>query len=1308
MENNKFSQSIFYKGFNESRANYLNVNSKTDFENEHSLNISSTVTPIKNANEKSRALKMNAHKVSDSRQAGNTKINPNEFVGKIQSHVNLNSIHSNAGYPNGGLLYVENKMGGGNVNSHIYSSMGTAPSDLATADGTAHKNVFSQGIYPDVKGFDRVDANRLDANRLNMNTFSNSRNVPIKSGEYIFSGAQQHLGYMDTKEGGKGGPPPVGAGRMGSNPIAGENLFGGHILGTRGKENQLVGAYLINPASGAPMPTSGKTAAAYEGGHTEASRVDSMMKDGLFGNMYRSMQAGTTSNVNAITNTTSASLGNTQGALSNFINGGMARNNNPLPPSDTTMNQVPFQTTENLSNTKNPNLKVYDNHGNKLKDVDAVNMSTHLNELSQLRQKISLSNFTNTVSSHHHRVNNNQNFNHVSNFGNTMNKLDTFNVPPAQGYNNMHKGTLLNSTLLSSALNSNGMTMSGMNLSSGGNLHTYGKHTMNNPSSGNVLGMNQRGGVSHFATMGHDVGMAHTANQGNMGNAHIASIPMANAPSGGNLMGVVNSHKGITEGPIKGRGNLINYGYVHSKGKVGEVIGMGADGAKGGMLNEANSNYNGMNLFGGGVPHASGLHYVSTMGAQSTYPRGPINLKNNTDKVDMQREGTVLKGGVLDGSNALTHASNQCTVNQSAPNNNVISTDNYANLLKHLCTPIKNRLASNSTDKLNSVNIGEYSNQEGRFPGESMKEGIKESSISRVHENAAAGGDMLFVGSGAFKGNASEGKAQENINMGNIPGALDFGGDGDIVRKDPLENTTHIGNATANVGGGAPSWGHVYDLKKMNRFAEKKRRDEEEAEAGCTNISGNGEDQQDRRAHTHGDNQNIHDRSDVRNDVRNEGRNKPIRSNKTKTKAFFYINPKYIIEPLKRKIYQTMSLYIENLISDVQVSENKNRGEILADLHNTPWFCMVFDFDGISKLLNVFNKYLIYSDSLIIPDMLIGKRLEEESASSVLACHANGGSDPNGENKSNREPNVDHTQQGKGQEQGQFHHYFKKSDKLDFINKKINEYEHSIIESAEKLSYLKELCTSVKGQVDTKKKKLLLLMETAKLKLFAYKSKELQTIIDIEKKGNGLAPEEQEQINLTNEYYDMFTKINEGLNFLKKYSNVVISTQSMHDEITQDEEHKNLCQSSVSTDDLSFENNVNGDEEEEDEDHDEEDDDEDDEDDKEEEGADEGGVHQDANQHGGEGNYQRNDHTAGYAHDHISNMHMSPGKRKKRRKKRNGHEALLHRKNLPHDELDDKADKEVSKKRKTVNQIKNLQWEKEDNEEWVDEFLEDF
>ncbi|CAA9986515.1 conserved Plasmodium protein, unknown function [Plasmodium knowlesi strain H] len=1298
MDNKNFTQSIFYKGFNERRVNYLNVNANTDLENAHCLNVSSGVTPIKSGKEENSMLKMNVQKVNDSRQTGNTKINQNEFIGKIQNHVNLNNMHSNAAYANGGLVYMDKKMGGGNVNSHIYSNLASTPSGLVPTDGSAQKNIFNQGIYPDVKNFDRVDTSRM-----NMNTFSNTRNVPpMKSGEYIFSGAQHHLGYMEAKQASSKTGPPIAGGRMGSNPISGGNVFGGQILGTRGKENQM-GTYLINPISGGPMPTSGMSSAAYEGGHSGASRVDTMMKDGLFGNMYRTIQGGSSANINvnssANVNAKSTVMGNAQSTLSNFINSGISRNN--PPPSDTAMNQVPFQTSENLSNTKNTNLNVFENKANELKDIDASNISTNLNQMNQLRQKISFNNFTNTVSSHHHSVNNNQNFNHVSNFGNAINKVDSFNVPPAQGSNSMHKGAILSSTLLSGALNSNGMNMPGMNLSSGGNLHgegnlhTYGKHSMTNPLSGNALGMDGSGGGTHFASMGHDVGVAQVGNQGNMeshgnmGNAHLTGIPMASAPTSGNLMGNMgNAHKGISEGHIKGRGNLINYGYMNDKGKMNELIGMGGDSTKGGILNEANTTYSGMTLFGGGASHASGVHFVNPMGGQNSYSGGSINLKSNTEKADMHREGAVLKGGVSDGTSALIRTANQSTANQGAPNTNAISTDNYANLLKHLCTPIKNRLASSNTDRLNSVNIGEHVNQEGTFTGE----GAKESNISGVHENAAT--DM-FVGNGVSKGNADDGKVQENINLGNISRAVDFSGEGDIVRKDTLDNITSSSNAAANIGGSAPSWGHVYDLKKMSRFAEKKRMDEEAAEAGCTHGNRNGHDQGELQDHPHGDNQNCHDHGD-RSDLRHEGKNKPRRSNKSKTKAFFYINPKYIIEPLKRKIYQNMSIYIENLISDVQGSENKNRGEILADLHNTPWFCMVFDFDGISKLLNVFNKYLIYSDSLIIPDVLIGRKMEAESTCTVQTSH------PMGENETREDANHDHTQQ----RQGQFNHYFKKSDKLNLINKKINDYEHSIIESAEKLSYLKELCTSMKGQVDTKKKKLLLLMESAKLRLFAYKSKELQTIIDIERNSEFVAKEE-EQINLTNEYYDMFKKINEGLDFLKKYSNVVISTQSMHDEITHEEESKHLCQSSVSTDDLSCENNLNehqnDDVDNDDDDYDEDDDDDDDDDEEDDEGD-----HLHANQRGGEGNYQRNDHTGGYEHDHISNMHMSPKKRKKRRKKRNGHEALLQRKNATHDALDDKAEKEVSKKRKTVNQVKNLQWEKEDNEEWVDEFLEDF
>lgn len=181
----------------------------------------------------------------------------------------------------------------------------------------------------------------------------------------------------------------------------------------------------------------------------------------------------------------------------------------------------------------------------------------------------------------------------------------------------------------------------------------------------------------------------------------------------------------------------------------------------------------------------------------------------------------------------------------------------------------------------------------------------------------------------------------------------------------------------------------------------------------------------------------------------------------------------------------------------------------------------------------------------------------------------------------------------------------------------------------------------------------------------------MQTILDVEKK----LSKNVEQSKINSEYYTIFKKINDGLNYLKKYSNIIILNNSMYKDILNEQESGNFCESSISTDELVYEQNLNDD-------------------------------------------LDNNNHD-----EDINNMNISPSNQiNKRNESQSQNKNQNQNQNNNDDNNDDnlffknknptlkdyEQDKEINKKRKTINQIKNLQWEKEENEEWVDDFLDDF
>ncbi|SBT31183.1 conserved Plasmodium protein, unknown function [Plasmodium ovale wallikeri] len=1275
MENNRFAQNIYFKGFNERKINYLKGNENvTAFEKSDSnLNIPASVIPMKSVNEENSLGKLNVHNINSNQcvpyQSLKNISYENNYINNNSKALNFKGIQENAPYLNSNMLFLNS-----NINSSMSSNLPNSTcnfSQTALASDVISDNRFGKNAYGDVKHLDRIGLNNL-----HINSFSNSRNVNMKNNEYGIPNAQQKLNYLSNKENTKISHDKVGHHKMSVNKMCG-NKMNIHSNNTNTKEGCL-NQYNMNLNGGNILPLS-KNMNTYESGNVQNGKEIIYNSN----NIYQTNR--TTSNVNNVT------LSNMKNNLTNFMNSemmigkGIARKNYN---NDRVVNTLDSNAGGIHSNS-NANLKPFDNSMGKLKDIEMRNGTVS----NQLSQNISLNTFANTMNSH--LISKNQCFSQLNNINNGMNKLMPYNMPPVHNPNSVKSGTTTMGTTMGTTADTTvdtamgtamgtavgtamgtSMGITNVNITSGSNLTTFNKNILLSASTANN-NMGKDTIVNHFATANGSSGnLSSEINMGSISNLaplpnvtphpNVAPLPNVTSlpgfPQASNaFLNMNGNNQGINDDHLKVGSGVINYEYFNVKDNMKDIKKIN-DVTKSSLINEVPQNLSNLSLFssnlnlmnknmgifngpgangvgddlsggvtidgggtmisgsamtsGGTITGGNGLGNLSYIGNRSGvgnlgYANSMVCPKNYTglNVLKGEKEGKGGDAGI-DLSNDIVVNKNVITENiirNSNMNNNNISTDNYANILKQLCTPIKSKSGNNNMENLNDKLILDDFCNDNKFGG-----------VGKENNNFSAnhGGTVtdMFSNSEEEVGTAVGGGASG----GGTSGSGVTGSGGDLVcinqgegmrprahREGSNTNSSSNSNGNCNGSGSGSGCGNIYELKKLNLFAESKKREKTDHQESRIN-----------------------------------------KIKKCKTKVFFYINPKYIIEPLKRKIYQNMSVFIENLISDIKAIENKNRAEILTNLHNTPWFCMIFDFDGISKLLNVFNKYLIYSDSLIIPDVLVCNKLEAESAGGVGSGR---GDDPGG---------------GRGDDlyAQRFSYYFEKSDKVEMLNKKILDYENNIIENAEKLSYLKELCNSMNEQVNIKKKKLLLLIEKAKLKNFIYKSKDLQTILDIEKR----CSVQQDESHLSNDYFKIFKKINDGLNYLKKYSNIIISNQLMHNEIINEEENRQIYEPSISTEDMNGENKWNYDDE-----------------------GDDADADADAD-------------------DNITDLHMSQNCKKSKRKNLNTNEEQLLKNNSFSEQVDEHNDKDINKKRKTVNIIKNLQWEKEDNEEWVDEFLEDF
>ncbi|CRG98177.1 conserved Plasmodium protein, unknown function [Plasmodium gallinaceum] len=1126
MENNIFAQNIYFKGFNDRKINYLKVSENKNLENcDFNINIPS-ITPTKNMKDENDLSKLNVGNINSSINLNYQSLkninNENDYVNKITNPLNFNPVHNNV-YPNNNLLYINNNLNN-NISSNLNSSYNFSQNGQTNEINESNLN---KNIYNDMKNLDKVDLNNL-----NVNSFSNSRNINMKNNDFLnttvnnenllITNSQQKLNYINKKENNQ----------INNNQINNNN------------ENSLK-QYNVNLNSN-NLSSLNKNINVYEN-----KKVENNINETIYNNIYQNNQSN--HNIN------NTRLINIKSNLSNFMNSGILMNKNMTTQNkNISLNNYGDNIMNSLVNKSNDNknLKLFDSN------VKKINVETNNLVNNNLNKNISINNFTNALNNHL----NNKNFNQTNNLT-TMSNLTTYNIPSINNSNSI--STTINNTL-NSNLN-NKMNLTNINTQNNSNINAFNKNMLLNSSNINNI-INEKI-INQFTTSGNNNNLSNLSKEINLTNFSKPNNNLIN----------LNNNKNIGDSSYKVR-EVLNYDYINDKDNMKNVSNIN-EGNKNIMVNETSSNMNNINFLNrnlnllnqninnnnnnsminignnfnnnnnniSNLNNLNNLNYMNNITNLNNYNgtnvlKNDKELKGNETNIDLNKDITINKNNIADGiiSNNINHSN--------------ISTDNYANILKQLCTPIKSR-TTNKVESLNENINSEELNSDNKFLGNN-----RENSNSNINENIITNENIQIdtYNNTTFNNTLDEMSLLQNNSANNV----------EVVYNEFNNNDTNIKCNTNKEGNN-----NIYELKKLNLFAENKKRDKQ---------------------------------------VTNESKSNKLK--KSKTKVFFYINPKYIIEPLKRKIYQNMSIYIENLISDIKSIENKNRAEILTNLHNTSWFCMVFDFDGISKLLNVFNKYLIYSDSLIIPDVLILNKLESDN--NMIKDNENNDSYIKSMNS-----------------------FFSKSDKLELLNKKIYDYENNIIENVEKLNYLKELCNSLKEQVGIKKKKFLLLLEKAKLKNFTYKNKHLQTILDIDKK-----TKIDENINLNNEYYKIFKKINEGLNVLKKYSNIIISNQTLHNEIINNDENLKISESTISTDDLSCDHNFN-------------------------------------------------------EEDDISNMHLSPNNKHKR-KNFNSQEPFLKADNSL-EELNKNND-EINKKRKTIKQIKNLQWQKEDNEEWVDEFLDDF
>ncbi|SCO59109.1 conserved Plasmodium protein, unknown function [Plasmodium berghei] len=1249
MENNAFAQKIYFKGFNERKINYLKFD-------EHSENISisnnSSNIPMRNIsnnNERMQIGKLNVQNINSNtnltHQGSKTMNFENEYINSsTQNTQNFNAVHGNSGYSNSQLLFLNKNMNSNNsINPSInnignLNNMYNFNKNLKSND-ILKDNILNKNMYNDFKHGD----NKMDFNNLNMKSFTKSRNMNIhnvNSNSNINGNTKLILHDLNSDHIDVGNKNNINDSYINSYKL---NINTGNIPGN----HQHINNYDSNV-----MDKGTKTDAIYNSENNNMNNNNNNMNNNNnnmnnnnnnMNNNNNNMNSNN-NNMNSNNNNMNSdniylsgqtnntlNRNNIKNNLNNFLNTNILMNKhrnkftseNTLNSFNSTNNELIGNNNNNQKN-KNAHLKMYENDNIQIFKGIESNNDLIINHMNQEM----LGNNFNTHTSNSNIGGNNMT--QLANIGNTPGNLASYNRPNTHNVNimNNNNNNIGNNTLNNVMHNQIANQISGhltnpnmKNMTNSNNMHVIDTDISN--FNKNILlkqtNVNNTGSHSNIN------------NYNNTNISHIQQNVSKFSKMNNMYNDIVTGINNVENNKVNVRGNLINFEYLNDKDNINEL-------QKNMILNDSSSNIKNFSINNGNMDflnNKNGIDMVNNVNNfnnvnnnnQINYVPEIQNFGNTCSNISSTNINYNMLNTIRDGGNEIKINEQIISKNieipkksgvgntiQNISSNNIITTDNYANLLKQICTPIKNRTdntANSVSDNLIVKDFGDSSNEYGPNAG-NMVAGIDCDSLTTKQNNS----------------NSNSNSNEEREIQSNYI----------LTGKYNNPNNNNNNNSSNNNNNSSSNNSNIYELKKLNLYAENKKKKENEK----------------------------NDEKTFKNNIK-----------KNKTKVFFYINPKYIIEPLKRKIYQNMSVFIENLISDIQKIENKNRAEILENLHNTPWFCMIFDFDGISKLLNVFNKYLIYSDSLIIPDILMSTKLNNGNLPGINSgvssrndivnstCVNNekseideekhfeeNGNENNVVNKSGSDINNEYMQS--------FNFYFEKSNKFDILNKKIYDYENNIIENVEKLNYLKDLCRSLKSQVDLKKKKFLLLFEKAKLKNYIYKNKDLQTILDIEKK---LAIN-VEQPKTNNEYYTVFKKINDGLNYLKKYSNIIILNNSMYNDILNEQESGNFCESSISTDELAHEENLNDD-------------------------IDNNNPDED-----------------------INNMNISPSnqinKRNNDNQNQNNNDDNLFFKNKNATLKDYEQDKEVNKKRKTINQIKNLQWEKEENEEWVDDFLEDF
>lgn len=1290
--------------------------------------------------------------------------NEHEYMNTMVGHLNYKTASSR--YAGSNMMYMNNALGQ-NINptvnhmSNQMSSMGNnmggemnvMPSSVHS-NMNSHKNVYmnnemnenimNKNLYSDMN-----KSEKISFTNFGMNKFNNNENIKLKTDEYnkyananqenlLMNKTQRKINFMNKNDPGMGTNMSNNMGNNMSNNMSnniGNNIgnnMGNHMgnnmttaisnnmntnmtsnmganmnsnMGT--KMNILNDGNLkpfgsnlmnhnVNSTSNSILPGLNKNLNIFEN-----TKGDNKMKKNTYENMFQNPHNNNTAmgNVNIGTrNDSNNTMHGMKNNMNTFMQGISGINKaNVLPNKGVGLNMY----TDNIINalntkTKDPKLKLFDGGMNKLNETEQNNAMNN-----PMKQNMSLNTFTtNQTNTSINNTHGENQFGQIGRVG-TMNPMQTFNTPGVNAnmgnvHNNMNNLTNMNNVNMTNAsLNAvNIMGMNPMGNAAGMNdpllrkmantsnravPNKFGKNILlTNSSVNNVPNSNL---INPFNTTNVNKGMGMT-NKGDMPVATTNLIGGVSTEKGGLNMfqKPYNSFLNMNAQPT-GADNSLHvrdaagpFNFMQSRqlrNERNKTLEVSQNNVKTGVttsmnsmnqMNIMNRNMNMLNNNMGTIGNVDGINNMNVHVNRSDMQEMGVNqrsLMNQTginpmgmNQMGMNYMNTVpVMGGTLmmnTVNNETAGVTNVLTMKHNEPeikpmdamdfrkehlpnkppefalNDNTqqenVSIDNYANLLKQLCTPVKNKPAAT---KIETFNEDMFNFEEN----ESANALNKEDPQAGVFKNESHAAEIL----GADMGNNNT--VQNNFMENPM-----------LVQNKNETNMNDFRNATVNNFRGGNKEGNIYELKKLNLFAENKKKDKQM-----------------------------------------EVENKSSQVKQSKTKVFFYMNPKYILEPLKRKIYEKMSFYIENLISDIKSIENKDRSKILEELHATSWFFQVFDFDAISKLLNVFNKYLIYSDSLIIPDVLISNKLDVDDVNNAFISGttqaSSSGTDMPGAAANYQVVNNANVQgneaallmknndmiSGGDDYVKNFHFYFKKSEKLDLLNQKMHDYESNIIENVDKLNYMKELCENLKSQILLKKRTFLLLLEKAKLKNYTYRNEQLQTILNIEKK-----TKMDKSLELNNEYYTMFKKINEGLNILKGYSHLMVTYPNLVNDVLSCESVK-MYESTKSS----------------------------------EEGNDKKKTKKKV--------VQIEDGCGGASDSNsvnVSTENKAKHKRKMEEQDKDDRDAILSMHSSfeedEGEECKELTDLSKRKKRKTIKEIKHMHKQMENNEEWVDDFLDDF